>query len=65
MIYEKDNVYYLKKGSEYEVANIEIKYNRIKKRNILVITGSGIIEQLEDPKGYTFKELEKKLVGGK
>lgn len=65
MIYEKDNVYYLKKGSEYEVANIEIKYNRIKKRNILVITGSGIIEQLEDLKEYTFKELEKKLVGGK
>ena len=62
MIYEKDNVYYLKKGSDYEVANIEIKYNRIKKRNVLVITGSGIIEQLEEPiKEYTFKELEQAL----
>ena len=62
MIYEKDNIYYLKKGSDYEVANISIKYNRIKKRNVLVITGSGIIEQLEDPiKEYTFKELEQEL----
>lgn len=31
MIYEKDNVYYLKKGNDYEIANISIKYNRIKK----------------------------------
>lgn len=64
MIYEdKDNIYYLKKGSDYEVANIEIKYNRIKKKNVLVITGTGIIEQLEEPiKEYTFKELEDKLI---
>ena len=63
MIYEKDNVYYLKKGNDYEIANISIKYNRIKKRNVLVITGSEIIEQLEEPiNEYTFKELEKKLV---
>ena len=63
MIYEKDNVYYLKKGNEYEIANISIKYNRIKKKNVLVITGSGIIEQLEEPiEEYSFKELEKKLV---
>ena len=62
MIYEKDNVYYLKKGNDYEVANIEIKYNRIKKRNVLVITGTGIINQLEEPiKEYTFKELEQAL----
>ena len=62
MIYESNNVYYLKNGNDYEVANIEIKYNRIKKRNVLVITGSGIIEQLEEPiKEYTFKELEEKL----
>lgn len=63
MIYEKDNVYYLKKGNNYEVANIEIKYNRIKKKNVLVITGSGIIKKLEEPIiEYTFKELEEKLV---
>lgn len=63
MIYEdKNNIYYLKKGNDYEVANIEIKYNRIKKRNVLVITGTGIIEQLEEPiNEYTFKELENKL----
>lgn len=62
MIYEKDNVYYLKKGNGYEIADISIKYNRIKKRNVLVITGSGIIEQLEEPiKEYTFKELEQEL----
>lgn len=63
MIYESNNIYYLKKGNNYEVANIEIKYNRIKKRNVLVITGSGIIEQLEEPiKEYTFKELNNKLL---
>ena len=62
MIYEKDNIYYLKKGNDYEVANIEIKYNRIKKRNVLVITGTGILNQLEEPiKEYTFKELEQAL----
>ena len=63
MIYEKDNVYYLKKGEVYEVVNIEIKYSRIKKKNILVITGSGIIEQIDEPLNeYTFKELEKKVL---
>lgn len=62
MIYEKDNIYYLKSGNGYEVANIEIKYNRVKKKNVLVITGSGIIKQLEEPiKEYTFKELEQEL----
>ena len=63
MIYEKGNVYYLKKGNDYEVANIELKYNRIKKRNVLVITGSGIIKQLEEPiTEYSFKELEEKIL---
>ena len=62
MIYEKDNIYYLKKGNGYEIANISIKYNRIKKKNVLVITGTRIIEQLEEPiKEYTFKELEQAL----
>ena len=62
MIYEKDNVYYLKKGNGYEVGDISIKYNRIKKKNVLVITGTRIIEQLEEPiKEYTFKELEQAL----
>ena len=62
MIYEKDNVYYLKSGNGYEIANIEIKYNRIKKKNVLVVTGIGIIEKLEEPiKEYTFKELEQAL----
>ncbi len=63
MIYEKDNIHYLEKGEVYEVANIEIKYSRVKKKNILVITGSGIIEQIDEPLNkYTFKELEKKVV---
>ena len=62
MIYESNNIYYLKKGNDYEIANISIKYNRIKKRNVLVITGSEIIEQLEEPiNEYTFKELEQAL----
>lgn len=63
MIYEKDNVYYLKKGEVYEIANIEIKYSRIKKKNILVITGSGIVEQIDEPLNeFSFKELEKKVL---
>lgn len=62
MIYEKDNVYYLKKGNDYEIADISIKYNRIKKKNVIVITGTRIIEQLEEPiEEYTFKELEQAL----
>ena len=36
--------------------------NRIKKKNVLVVTGTGIIEKLEEPiKEYTFKELEQAL----
>lgn len=63
MIYEKDNVYYLKKGDLFEIANIEIKYSRIKKKNILVITGSGIVEQIDEPSNeFSFKELEKKVL---
>lgn len=62
MIYEKDNVYYLKSSNGYKIANISIKYNRIKKRNVLVITGSGeFVFDLEEPIEYTFKELENKL----
>ncbi len=63
MIYEKDNVYYLKKGDLFEIANIEIKYSRVKKKNILVITGSEIVEQIDEPLNeISFKELEKKVL---
>lgn len=64
MIYEKDNVYYLRSGNGYEVANIEIKYSRVKKKNIIVVTGSGsYVSNIEEPiKEYTFKELEKELI---
>ena len=62
MIYQSNNVYYLKKANEYEIANIEIKYNSSKKKNVLVVTGTGFyISSLEEPKEYSFKELEKKL----
>lgn len=62
MIYEKDNIYYLKKGNAYEIANVTIKYNRIKKRNVIVVTGSGeYINNLENAIEYTFKELQDKL----
>ena len=37
MIYEKDNVYYLRKGNEYEIATISIKYNRTRKKNVIVL----------------------------
>ena len=63
MIYKSNNIYYLKSNNDYEVANIEIKYNRIKKRNVLVITGTGIIKQLEEPiTEYSFKDLEKEIL---
>lgn len=66
MIYELNGVYYLKSGNDYEAANIEFKYNRIKKKNVLVITGSGTFESFsedeeENMNVYSFKELEKKL----
>ena len=62
MIYQSNNVYYLKKANDYEIANLEIKYNSSKKKNVLVLTGTGVyISSLEEPKEYSFKELEKKL----
>lgn len=63
MIYEKNGLYYLKKGNDYEVANIELKYNKKRKKNVLVVTGTNIIESLEEPiKEYSFKELEEKIL---
>lgn len=62
MIYQSNNVYYLKKANDYEIANLEIKYNSSKKKNVLVVTGTGVyVSSLEEPKEYGFKELEKKL----
>lgn len=62
MIYQSNNVYYLKKANDYEIANLEIKYNSSKKKNVLVVTGTEVyISSLEEPKEYNFKELEKKL----
>ena len=62
MIYQTNNVYYLKKANEYEIANLEIKYNGSKKKNVLVVTGSGVyVSNLGELKEYSFKELEKKL----
>ena len=62
MIYQSNNVYYLKKANEYEIANLEMRYNSSKKKNVLVVTGTGVyVSSLEEPKEYSFKELEKKL----
>ena len=62
MIYQSNNVYYLKSGDGFEIANIEIKYNSSKKKNVLVVTGSGVyVSNLGELKEYNFKELEKKL----
>lgn len=60
MIYEKDNLYYLKKGNDYELANIDIKVRG--KRKTLVITGTDIFEKIENAKEYSYKELEKELI---
>lgn len=64
MIYKSNNVYYLKSGNNFEIANVEIKYNNAKKKNVLVVTGSGIhVSSLTEPViEYTFRELEKELI---
>lgn len=64
MIYKSNNAYYLKSGNGYEIAEISIKYNRVKGKNVLVINGTGeYVSELESPKEYTFKELEEELIG--
>ena len=60
MIYKYNNNYYLKKGNGFELANIDIKVRG--KRKTLVITGTGIFEQIENAKEYSYKELEKELI---
>lgn len=67
MIYELNNVYYLKSGSIYEIANIEIKHNYVRNRNVLVISGSNAYQSFseEDEQKmniYSFKELEKRIL---
>lgn len=59
MIYEKDEIYYLKNGEKYEVAEITLKPHTIS------IVGTGqFIDELEEPyQVYTFKELKDKLLG--
>lgn len=62
MIYKSNNVYYLKSGDGFEIANVEIKYNNAKKKNVLVVVGSEVyVSNLDEPKEYSFKELEKKI----
>ena len=62
MIYKSNDLYYLKKGSGYEIANISIRYNRTKKRNVIVVSGTGeYVDDLENPVEYSFKELQEKL----
>ena len=67
MIYELDNIYYLKSGNSYEIANIEIKHNYVRNRNVLVISGSDsyqIFSEEDEKKmnSYSFKELERKIL---
>lgn len=67
MIYELDNVYYLKSGNVYEIANIEIKHNYVRNRNVLVINGSNTYQSFSEEDGqkmniYSFKELEKRIL---
>ncbi len=71
MIYELNGIYYLKAGSVYEIANIEIKHNYVRNRNVLVISGSDSYQSFseddeEKMNTYSFKELESKIlnVGG-
>lgn len=63
MIYKSNDIYYLKVGNGYEIAEISIKYSNLKKKNVLVVIGTGnyITNLEEDAKEYSFKELEKEL----
>lgn len=62
MIYESNGMYYLKKGSEYEYANISIKI--IRGLKALVVSGTGVyVKNISEPKEYSFEELENKLCG--
>lgn len=67
MIYELNSIYYLKAGNSYEIANIEIKHNYARNRNVLVISGSNTYQSFseEDEQKmnvYSFKELEKRIL---
>lgn len=67
MIYELNSIYYLKAGNSYEIANIEIKHNYVRNRNVLVISGSDTYQNFsEDDEQkmniYSFKELEKRIL---
>ena len=45
-----------------EMVDGEIKYSGAKKRNVLVVTGTGVyVSSLEEPKEYNFKVIERKL----
>ena len=60
MIYESNGIYYLKKGSLYQVAIVDIKI--IDGIKSLVIKGTGkYVSNLVEPKVYSFEELENKL----
>lgn len=57
-IYEKDNQYYIK-SNNYELCDIMIK------RNTIVLMPNGIVvNELDNPKIYTFKELKNKILKG-
>ena len=60
MLSKYNNNYYLKKGNGHELAHREIKVRGTRKT--LVITGTGIFEQIENAKEYSYKELEKELI---
>lgn len=69
MIYELNNTYFLKSGNTYEIANIEIKHNYVRNRNVLVISGSDIYQGFSEEEEqkmniYSFKELEKRILEG-
>lgn len=67
MIYELNNTYFLKLGNTYEIANIEIKHNYVRNRNVLVISGSDTYQSFSENDEqkmniYSFKELEKRIL---
>lgn len=71
MIYELNGIYYLKAGNSYEKANIEVKHNYVRNRNVLVVSGSDSYQNFseddeEKMNSYSFKELERKIlnIGG-
>lgn len=57
MIYEKNNTYYIKKGSSFYIVDILVK-----EHTIVIMPTSKYVTILENAKKYTYNELKNKFI---